>query len=695
MSMALDYDQPEDEEITTESEGLSDSEFESLVSREIDDAVNFIDLEIGPERERAELYYRGAPFGDEQEGRSRFISRDVADTVKSIRPSLMRIFFGPEKIVEFTPDQEEDVALAEQMTDYVNYIVTRDNQGYQVLWDCFTDALKQKCGVIKFWWDEAIEVTTAEYTGLDYPAAAKLQQDLAKARSVEVQHYDVDANGISLKLKLTRKVDRCKIASLPPEEFIVNRRARTDQSFVLIGHRTAKTRSELIALGYDDEAVEGISADEGVLDTNLLAVARRPNMNAPYADDGSHDESQRRFQYFDGFVYIDKDRDGIAELHRVCAAGTGWTILHTEEAEWHNFAVFHADPEPHTFFGSCPAEYVMDIQKTKSGLGRAMFDSLAQSIFPRTVVAKGQVELADLLNTEVGAIIRANSTDAVRADVTPFVGKEAFPMLAYMDEVRESRTGMSKSAMGLEPGTLQNMTAMAAANQFTKAHEHIEIIARNFAETGMKTLFRGIAKLVAKNQRQSRMVALRNKWEPVDPRSWKVDMDIVCNVALGAGTNKEKLQVIGATLQKQEQLLMQLGPQNPLCTLKNYYETLAEGLSLSGFKNPAKYFTDPDTAEMPEQPEAPPDPKAVADLLKAQNDQKRLELEYMKFQADQAQKSADRDQDTMLRLYEINAKNQAQMDAVSLKGQFDMVRVAADLKIQESEASSRLGDATA
>ncbi len=660
-----------DQEDMAEDPGMDKTEFQSIVRDEIEDAISFIDTDIAPIRRDATLYYKGTLFGDEEPGRSKVVSRDVHDVVKGILPSLMRVFFGPEKVVEFAPDGEEDVAMAEQATDYVNYIVTRDNPGFSVFWDAFKDALIRKCGIVRYDWDDSITVTRQSYSGLDPMAYQLLKQHLGESiDEFEPQNETQDENGVSVSIKLKKKADRAIIASVPPEEFLIDRRARSDEHFTFIGQRRELTRSELVAMGYTDAELDNLGSDDGELSQNLERQAREITTQL-VATDGtggfSGDESQNRILYVEGYIRADKDGDGIAELRKVCAAGAAFKILHEEQVEDHCFAIFPSDPEPHTFFGDCPAEQVMDIQKNKSGVLRASLDSLALSIHPRTAVGPG-VNMADVLNTEIGAIVRTTNVANVVPLITPFVGKDAFPMLAYMDEVRESRTGMSKTAMGLEPGALQNMTALAAASQFNKAHEHVEIIARIFAETGMKRLFRGLLRLVTENQRKARLINLRNQWVPVDPRAWKANMDVTCNVALGAGTNKEKIATLMGVKQTQEQIILTAGPNNPLSGLGEYHNTLTEILALSGFKNSTKYFKDPATQPPTPQAPPPPDPKIVAAQIASQD------------------KAADRQQAFALGMLEIQAKYRTTIDAEQMQQVTDFARMHTDLVIQASEA---------
>src|SRR5574343_406852 len=96
-------------------------ELKQHVLNQSDDASNWIDSDIAPVRAKATRYYKGEKFGNEEEGRSQIVLTEVRDSVLQILPSLMRVFFSGEKVVEFVPVGPEDVSAAEQATDYVNY----------------------------------------------------------------------------------------------------------------------------------------------------------------------------------------------------------------------------------------------------------------------------------------------------------------------------------------------------------------------------------------------------------------------------------------------------------------------------------------------------------------------------------------------------------------------------------------------
>jgi hypothetical protein len=698
-------------EFGLEDEGPDVTDLRSIIENEIQDAQTFIDYDISEMRERATQYYKGDPMGDEEEGRSQVISRDVHDTVNGILPSLMRIFFGPERVVEFVPQGPEDVDNAEQATDYVNYIVQRDNSGFQIFWDAFKDALVRKVGIIKYWWDQSVEVTSSDYTGLDQETLQGLLDDLRKSIEPEVtdMSQDPETGELSVTISMKRYVDRVRLMALPPEEFLINRHARDIDTARFVCHRSEPTVSDLIAMGYDRDAVLGAAGDSE-LEFNEERIARQPGDYTTPAED-TIDPMLQRVIYYECYVRSDQDGDGIAELRKVCALGNGFTILHDEQADERPFAAFCPDPEPHTFFGQCPADNTMDIQKIKTGVMRATLDSLITSIFPRTVVKTSGVNIADVMNTENGAIIRADNVDNVKVMNMPFVGDKSFPMLEYMDRVRESRTGLSRVSQGLNAEALVSTTATAANQQFQAAQEHIELIARIFAEGGMKRLFRGILRLAAKNQRQERMVSLRGSWVPVDPRGWKTDMDCIATVALGAGTVTQKMQFLNIIAQKQEGIMLQAGQDNPLVGPQEYYQTLSSMTELAGFKNVDLFWKDPSkaAAEGQQQPQGP-GPEAIEAHLKMQSDQMKIQAAMQKSQMDNQTKlqiekmrgdrqmqlefaklqmaAQGKEADLAMKLQEFNAKYQTSMDVAQLKAITDQIKIDADLAIQQSEAHS-------
>jgi len=691
------YEQTESVEVEVEvEEGMSESELENVLAGEIQDATDYIDNVVSPARALAESYYLGEPFGNEEEGRSTVISMDVRDTVQAILPSLMRVFYGGEHTVEFAPTSAEDVQKASQATDYINYIFRRDNDGFAVLYSAFKDALVKGSGFVKWYWDSTDEIESYTLEGIDEIGLIALTSDPnvsidyleSRATSENVDPATGEPVMIhDVRVTRTRPKGRVKVTSVPPEEILISRNARSLEEADLVAHRRYLTLSELVQMGYDYDEIEQFATSEDNFDFNAESRERNPTLGN--STDSSADPTMRRALYVESYIRADVDGDSVAELRRICSIGSEYKIFLNEPAEQLPFAVFMPDPEPHTFFGLSIADVTMDVQRIKSMVLRSSLDSLALSTHPRVGVVEGQASMDDVLNTEVGGIIRMRSPGAVVPFSVPFVGRDCFPMLEYMDLVRENRTGVSRAADGLDPAALQSSTALAVSQTIHAAQQRTELIARMFAETGMKKLFEGIFYLVNTRQDAERMIRLRNEFVPIDPRVWDSDMDVIVNVALGRGTEEERIAMLMQIAGKQEQILTTIGPDNPLVSIENYYQTLRQVIELAGFQDTQRFISDP--ADYQPQPQQPKEPTIDEQLIQVQTED--IQADILKKQAELELKREDmimrddreRDKTEMegeLRAAEINARYNASVNTEEIRA-----IAARDRKLIEQETA--------
>lgn len=670
-------------------EWMSDEKLQGILRNEIDDAIDFIDNTVSPVRARATEYYRGEPYGDEEDGRSQVVSMDVRDTVQAIMPSLMRVFTSSDKTVEFAPRSAEDVPAAMQATEYVNYIFHSDNNGFLELHSAFKDALIRKNGILKFYWDEAVETSTSEMTGLDDAALAMLSADpdvsLDVVESYPAMEQTQEMAMMGMEPPLMHDVvathrrsnGRVKVEAVPPEEFLIDRRAKNIKSADFVGHRRVVTVSDLIAMGYDADEVEGLASDTDQMDLNVERYTRNPALTSRTAD--RKDSAMRKVTYIEAYIRVDRDGDGIAELRKVCVAGSGRKILMDEACDFAPFASFTPDPEPHEFFGISSADVVMDIQRIKSVIMRNTLDSLAMAIHPRIAITEGQVNLQDVMNTEVGGIIRQRSAGQVQPIAMPFVGQQAFPVLQYMDETKQSRTGISKAAAGLDADALQSSTASAVNATVNAAAQHIEMIARIFAETGMRDLFRGILRLVCKHQDQPRMVRLRNEFVPIDPRWWDATMDVSINVALGRGSDNERMMMLRQIGEMQKEAMATMGPANPLTDMGKLYNTLTEMTKLAGFKDADRFWSDP--AQFQPPPQEPKQPDINEQLIAVQIQQ---------IQADMQKKAAELQLQREKMMMEDNlSRDKMEMDLYVTAEEFK-AKYGTQLRVEEIKRETAL-----
>ena len=579
---------------------MDDIEFQSVVRNEIEQALGHYDTEYSQDRIDAMDYYLGEPFGNEQPDRSQVVSTEVSDTIEHIMPSLMRIFTQSDDYVRFVPTGPEDVAIAEQASDYCNWVINNDNRGFEIMHNWFKDALILKMGVVKFYWDEVIEVETEEYEGLNEDELTILIAD----PEVEVVSRDERTIGedmegpegivipapviYDVKIKRTKNSGNVRIENVPPEEFLIGNRAKSLEDANFVAHRSTMTVSDLVSMGYDREEVEQYAGYTD-LDISEERTSRFEDLETSAAHD-SADPAMRNVLVTECYIRSDYDGDGVAEFRRVLTVGEGYHILENEEFDHIPFAILSPILMPHRAIGRSVAELVMDVQLIKSTLMRQLLDNIYNTNNARVVAVEGQVNLDDLLTNRPGGIVRTRTAGAVQPLQVPEVSSSVFPALNYMDSLKEQRTGISRQSMGLDADALQSTTATAVAAMQAASQGKIEMIARVFAETGVRALFRGILQLVTKYQNKEKIIRLRNQFIPMDPRQWNSAYDVQINVGLGTAQRDQQIAFLSQIAQKQEQIIAQFGPQNPMVSMSQYRNTLAKIAELSGFKDATQFF---------------------------------------------------------------------------------------------------------
>ena len=662
-----------------------------VIKSEMDDASDFIH-QVGADRAESTEYY----LGNEPEGtsslQSEFISTDVRESILFMLPSIMRTFFGTKKVVEFVPKGPEDIQLAEQQTDYINYIIQQKNNGFQVLYDAFKDALVRKTGFVKVFWDDTVKATTHEYTGLDPQSyqALIIDKDVEIVEESSVTESITTLDPVSgeeitqeiptsydLTIRRLKQKNQVCIEAIPPEEVLISRHARDLESASYVAHRMIKSVSDLVAMGYDQEEVEQHAGYGGsAVDPEAFEEieARNPFDNMVYPD--RNDAGGKDVLYVEHYLFYDFDGDGIDERVRVCSIGNGLHVVNVEPWDELPICMFCPDPEPHTAIGSCPADYLKPIQAAKSQIMRDTLDSLGHSIFPRMGIVEGQVNIDDVLNTDIGQPIRMRAPGMVQPFAVPFVGKEAFPVLGYLDEAKENRTGVSKASAGLNADALQSSTSQAVSATMSGAQGRVELICRHFAEGGLKDIFKTVNNLVIKHQNAQDVYRLNNKFVPVDPRYWDNDKDIIVNVAISKSSDQEKFAVLQNVAQKQEQIMQLLGPQNPLVSMQQYANTLTKMIEMAGFKDSSS-FINPEVPPMP--PQQPEEQKPDAAEMLAQ-------AEAMKAQVSAQKAMIDAETDRMKIIMDDDRQRDIEEAQLKVKAMEMQAKYGAQINIAEINA---------
>jgi len=648
---------------------MDDLEFNALLRNEIENALGYYDSEYSTDRETLMDYYMGEEYGNEQEGRSQVVTTEVADTIEFIMPSLMRMFTQTDEFVKFMPRQPEDVEGAKQATSYANYVLNCQNNGFVVLHNFFKDALLQKLGVVKVYYDETEDMKEEEYTGLSDDELTLLLQDpaveIVSQNTEEYGEEGVDEMGMPMSnysvshdvvIKRMSYGGMIKVDNIPPEEFLVSKRSSSLEDADFVAHRTTMKVSDLIQMGYDRELVEKY-AGYTELDTTSEVQNRFQDVETN-GDTDSSDMSMRDVLVVEAYIKADYDDDGVAELRRVVTLGQGFEIVENDTFDHIPFACLSPILMPHRLVGRSIAELIMDLQLIKSTVLRQLLDNIYLTNNARVAAVEGQVNIDDLLNSRAGGIVRMRQQNAVQVLQPPMVGQNAFSLLQYLDEIKEQRTGLSKASMGLDADALQSTTATAVAAQMSAAQGKIEMIGRVFAETGVKQLFRLVLTLCLHHGKKEQMIRLNNKFVPIDPSNWKHEYDLSVNVGLGSGQTNEKMAFLAQMAQKQEQILLQLGAENPLVDLQQYRNTLAELASMAGFKDATRFFKNPE--DTPPQPQQPPPPSEA---------EMKMQFEQQKFQAELELQKAKQDAELALKREELQMKMQIRQEELRYEAQ--------------------------
>jgi len=674
-------------------------EVEGIVQDAIASAVDFVESEISQDRIKAQRYYDGEVDLGYEDGRSKVVATKVRDTVRAVKPSLMRIFLSTAKPVEFVPHGPEDVAMAEQATEFMHHEFTRLN-GYRVINDAFQDALVKKQGIVKAYWMTYPEAEIYTFTDLnddelayltDDDEVSVLEQTTEMSISMDEMGMEIETPSHSIKISRQQEKGELCIESVPPEEFFVNRDARNLKDAYLVAHRTEMRAGDLIAMGYDPEVVLDLNSFDNGSEMTEAEVHERRGYDLDTSDEDEQDPSMKNVTVTEAYMRIDADGTGIPVLHKITCGGTSYEMLDFEPCDELPFAKFEIDPEPHTFYGRSLAEIVMDDQDAATSILRSILDNVAMTNNPRLAVIEGAANIDDVLNNEIGAIVRMRQAGAVQDLSVPFTAGQTLGALTYLDGLVETKTGVSRASMGLDPDAMQSTTKAAVQATVQAAAGQVEVMVRNLAD-GMRDLFGIMLRLSNKNVDEEQMMRMNGSFVPVDPRVWDSSMDVSINVGLGTGREEEKAMALNQALQMQTMVYQTYGPMNGLVSMTNIRNTLADQLAVAGIRNADRYFA-PITEEieaqmLQQQQEAQAqqgeaqDPNAAflqAEQMKAQvkmqSDMAKLQLDTQKAAAEDDLKRDQMAQDLLVDAAKVYGDYGTKVDIARIQAEQDKVRM--------------------
>lgn len=675
---------------------LSKRELVSIIKSHRANALGANDGDLSTERALALDHYHGRPYGDEQEGRSQVVSKDLSETVDWAMPAIIRTFLQSGNLAEFVAVGPEDEELAEQESDYTNHVILNDNPGFLVLHDAIKDALLLKDGYFKHYWDETETVKEESYEGLTEDELLKLMYDLDDAE-VEIKEQEIREETIGMdemgqpqyltlydiKLQIKRKHGRVRVEAAPPEEIRVSKKCRGSvQESPFTEHVTKKTRSDLIEMGMDKSFVEDLPAFNAD-DTDQEDIARDSVSEESNETETSLDRSMDEIEFCEAYLKVDYDQDGIAELRKIVTVadrippGSEWN----EVIDCVPITSIQPKRIPHRHVGESLDDDLADLQRIKTTLLRQLLDNIYHTNNSGYVVNE-RVHLPDFLKSTPGGIKRVTDDQPVDGSyqplmTTPILDK-ILPAVDYIDSVKANRTGISKESTQMDPDVLKQATKGAFLEGLNRASQKVEMITRMLAETGIKELVLRVHELLLKHQDKPRMIRMRGEFVEINPREWKERTDLKVRVGLGSGSGEEQREKLMLLASLQDKLIPfgMVGPEQAYSMFEDISETL-------GVSNPHQYILDPKSPEykqaMAQKQQGQPNPLAEAEQIKGQFklQAQQMDIQY-KSQIDQLRMQMENQQS------QLEQRHKAEMEL--LKQSIQSQENAADRRSKEAIA---------
>ena len=616
-------------------------------------SVGYYDSQISRERKKAVDYYNATLPKKAHDGNSSYVSMDVYDSVESMKAQLLETFAAGNKTVRFSPQNGDDVQMADVCTEYTDYVAHRQNDLYSVMSDAIHDGLIARAGIVRVYWKEQTE-SHLEYVEdlTEDELDAVLAQD-----NTEIEEIEESLGFYSGDIRVTQDTSQVVIENIAPEQFLIEPQAKDLDDVLFCAHRASKTISELRQM-YDEDLIDKIGEHEDIdMETDPEVLARHEEIGSDRGFNANGYQDQvRSVTCYECYTMMDIDGTGEAELYRLVKAGN--VLLEKEKVNRKPFVVFTPLPIPHSFWGNNFASKVVPIQNARTVLTRSILDHAMITNNPRYVVTKGGVtNPRELIDGRVGGIVNVTRPDAIvpmqQAPLNPFI----FNTIQMLDEDKEDTTGVSRLSQGTNKDAVSKQNSAAMVEQLaTMSQQRQKIIARNFANNFLRPLYQLVYQLCVENETDEKVVELAGDYVEISPAQWASKRDVTVEMHLGYGEQEQEAQKYLALhgLMSQDPTLSQMY-QAP-----NQYKLMSHVMENSGIKNVQDYLTPPEQLPPPQ-----PDPMqemqmqmqqqqmqiqerqtALAEAkqqMDAQMAQMKLELDRMKAQQSFAMQSDDLD----------------------------------------------------
>lgn len=620
--------------------------------------------------------YLGEPYGNEVPGRSSVVSRDIFDTIESEKPSLLRVFMGGPAPIRFTPTvkSQESEEEADQKNKYIDWIIRRQPGSFETISGWITDAEIHSHGVVKYFVERTNAVEYHSYKGLNPDEVGILTADLESSPGVMsvdiINNTDEEGETSDVDFKVLIERQKIVVKNVAPENFLITSDAASVDEAIIVGDVVRKTRGELVAEGYDKDLVMSLPSDtvESRFNGGALDEYSSRDRYGHEVESAPH-WTIENVELYDLYVLVDFDGDGVPERRHILKCAN--ELLVNEPFAHVPYAVMSATMMPHRVIGMGRSEVLSTTQKIKTAITRQMIDNIYRVNNPRPAV-NDRVNLDDLLDDVPGGIIQCDGDEPVGNNilpiVTPYIGDQTLQIIQYIDQTRAQSTGQLLASQGLSADDLGKETATRFKGVEQAAKGKIELIARNFAETGFRKLYDGVLWLVEHYHDEGMEQSVLGEELTVRVSEWRHPHHTDTRVGLGNSDSEKLIATMTGVLQVQQGLA---STGSPLVDNEKIYNTISRLLEASEVKNPETLINNP---EIPEE------------VLMAENEQLKAALAQMQQILQQQANPLAEAENIKAQAKLIEAQSRQDIEAARIREQQRQFDLETTLKSQEAQA---------
>lgn len=554
--------------------------------------------EISQDRVSALNYYHRRERGDEVTGRSTTVSGDVSASVEANLAQSLDAF-STDNIVEFDALDEQDEPQAQFETDVVTHYVMKTQNGFLQLAVAIKEALLLRNGFIKVW----VDVFTQKRTRTFDSVAPEAVEALLAKHQAELISYDRSKRVLKLRVVRTHKKFRAEAVEWVyyPKDWD----SFDLQECPFVAQRHIDSRSELVRMGISKEKVDGLRAmPSDTRDSVGKARNVRGASPAPASNANTADRSMDLIEWFEAYVLIDVDGDGIAERRCLKFTYDDGKVLEDEACYLVPYAPGTALLNPHRLTGISDYDKLRHTQDEHTGLKRALYDNVNTVTKNRVAYFDDCANADDVGDGRPNGGIRVKRkpgiTD-VRQAVAPFaVPDNSANILANIEAIKRERSELGGAALDLQTGAMQIGGDRMGSQGLDRAYSVMEQLAAMKTKIIAATLIRSTFLLAHATLREyfTEAVSIKRegRWETATPSEWKPRDRITVKIGMSPGERARMAQALRQMLNDQVQLAGQ-GMDEVLVNSERFYRLLMAWARVVDIRNPEQFWLDPQSDE--------------------------------------------------------------------------------------------------